>query len=80
MQEPLVKVKFCPIYHPYIATPPLVHATCRALAIRLGLHFTKLAIDFYLALFLATPFCACMQIVNSVVLMPLCSYLHHLLA
>ena len=60
MQQPLVQDKFCLIDHPYVATPPIVHATCLALAIRSGLHFTKLAIDSYLVLYLATPFRACM--------------------
>ena len=53
-----------------------MHATCHALAIRSGLHFIKLAIDSYLTLYLATPFHACMQNVDSVVVMPLYSYLH----
>ena len=84
MQQPQVQDEFCSLNCPYVATPPFMHVTCHALlAIRSGLHFTKLAIDSYLALYvpiITTPFRAYMQNFNSVVNMPLRSYLHHMLA
>ena len=74
MQQSWVQDKFYPIDHPYVVTPHFVHVTYHRLAIRSSLNSQLILSS------LATHFSASMQNVNFVIVMPLRSNLHHLLA